>query len=36
MERLPSRIESQIRAHHQKMMKKYGSRDAMIKSLDRK
>lgn len=33
-ERLPKRIESQIRAHHQKMLKKYGSREKIIRCLD--
>ena len=33
---LPTRIESQIRAHHTKMMKKYGSVDNILMCTDRR
>jgi hypothetical protein len=33
---IPNRIESQIRAHHQKMLKKYGSIERIIEVSGRK
>jgi len=35
-EALPNRGESQIRAHHQKLMRKYGSIEAIITIASRK
>jgi hypothetical protein len=35
VDRLPQRIESQIRAHHQKMIKKYGSREKILECLNK-